>query len=114
MGEGWGVYMMTYRGYGGGTGKPRRPTTSPMPAWPTVRSCYEGVEPSSIILYGESLGTGVAVRLAAERQVAGVVLDAPYTSLVDVAAGLSVPAGAAGLADRYETASTSSKCMRRC
>ena len=65
---------------------------------------HEGVEPSSIILYGESLGTGIAVRLAAERQVAGVVLDAPYTSLVDVAAGVYpfLPVRLA-LADRYES-----------
>ena len=40
MGEGWGVYMMTYRGYGGGTGKPDGGrTTSPMRGSPTARSC---------------------------------------------------------------------------
>ena len=41
---------------------------------------------SDIVLYGESLGTGVAVQLATRHQAAGLVLDAPYTSTVDVAA----------------------------
>lgn len=103
MGEGWGVYMMTYRGYGGGTGKPTEAHNVADARLAYGALVHEGVEPSSIILYGESLGTGIAVRLAAERQVAGVVLDAPYTSLVDVAAGVYpfLPVRLA-LADRYE------------
>jgi uncharacterized protein len=104
MGEGWGVYMMTYRGYGGGSGKPTEAHNVADARLAYGALVHEGVEPSSIILYGESLGTGVAVRLAAERQVAGVVLDAPYTSLVDVAAGVYpfLPVRLA-LADRYES-----------
>jgi fermentation-respiration switch protein FrsA (DUF1100 family) len=39
-----------------------------------------------IVLWGESLGTGVAVALAAERQVGGIILDAPFTSAADVGA----------------------------
>ncbi len=38
--------------------------------------------------WGESLGTGVAVALAAEKPVTHLILDAPYTSTVDVAADL--------------------------
>ena len=38
----------------------------------------------SIVVYGELLGSGVAVRLASERPVGALVLDAPYTSLPDV------------------------------
>ncbi|MDP1913936.1 alpha/beta hydrolase, partial [Brevundimonas sp.] len=44
-----------------------------------------GVAPQDIIIYGESLGSGVAVQVAAEKEVGGLVLDAPYTSIVDVA-----------------------------
>jgi uncharacterized protein len=47
-----------------------------------VRLSYEA---SRLIAYGESLGTGVAVRLAAEQPLAGLILDAPYTSTADVA-----------------------------
>src|SRR5690606_7634178 len=46
----------------------------------------QGPKPSDIFLYGESLGSGVAVQLAARVPVAGVILDAPYTSIVEVGA----------------------------
>jgi fermentation-respiration switch protein FrsA (DUF1100 family) len=39
-----------------------------------------------IVAWGESLGTGVAVALAAERPVAGMILDAPFTSAADIGA----------------------------
>jgi hypothetical protein len=45
-----------------------------------------GVLPDRIVVVGESLGTGVAVRLAADRQVGVLLLEAPYTSVADVAA----------------------------
>ncbi len=104
MGEGWGVYMMTYRGYGGGTGSPTEANNVADARLAYGALLLEGVEPSSIILYGESLGSGVAVRLATERQVGGVVLDAPYTSIVDVAAKAYpfLPVRLL-LADRYES-----------
>jgi dienelactone hydrolase len=43
---------------------------------------------SPIAVYGESLGSGVGVRLATERPVAGLILDAPYSSIGDVAAAI--------------------------
>ncbi|MEE9587247.1 MAG: alpha/beta hydrolase, partial [Hyphomicrobiaceae bacterium] len=43
-----------------------------------------GVPADEIVAFGESLGSGQAVRLAAERPVAGVVLEAPLTSTADV------------------------------
>ena len=42
--------------------------------------------PDSIVVWGFSLGTGVAVALAAEHPVGRLILEAPYTSIVDVAA----------------------------
>ena len=39
-----------------------------------------------IIVWGESLGTGVAIALAAERQIGGIILDAPFTSAADIGA----------------------------
>ena len=44
----------------------------------------QGVDPDRIVLYGESLGSGVAVSLAAERPVGGLILEAPFSSLADV------------------------------
>ena len=86
MEQGWGVYMMTYRGYGGSTGSPSEAANVADARLAYQALVREGVPPASIIAYGESLGSGIAVRLAAELPVAGVILDAPYTSIVDVAA----------------------------
>jgi hypothetical protein len=44
--------------------------------------------PARIVLWGESLGTGVAIALAAEKPVDKLILDAPFTSAVDVAAAI--------------------------
>ena len=86
MVEGWGVYMMTYRGYGGSTGWPSEAANVSDARLAYAALVTEGVRPTSIVVYGESLGSGIAVRLAAELPVGGVILDAPYTSIVDVAA----------------------------
>jgi fermentation-respiration switch protein FrsA (DUF1100 family) len=86
LSRGLGVFMMSYRGYSGSTGRPteRNNVADAKRAYEAL--IKEGVPPESIILYGESLGSGVAVQLAAVQPVAGLVLDAPYTSIVDVAA----------------------------
>ena len=115
MGEGWGVYMMAYRGYGGSTGSPTETANVADARLAYGALVQEGVEPASIILYGESLGTGVAVRLATERPAAGLILDAPYTSIVDVAARaypfLPVRSAQGPLRDRRNT---SARCTCRC
>ncbi len=82
---GYGMLMMTYRGYGGSTGEPseRVNVADARLAYDTLIAT--GVPSHQIVIYGESLGSGVAVRVAAERIVAGVVLDAPYTSVVELA-----------------------------
>lgn len=104
LGRGIGVMIMAYRGYGGSTGQPsERNNVS------DAKSAYDwlvahGVKPGDIVLYGESLGSGVAVQVAAEKPVAGLILDAPYTSLVDVA-NIHYPHLPARhfMTDRYET-----------
>ncbi|MEQ1716570.1 MAG: alpha/beta fold hydrolase [Hyphomicrobium sp.] len=85
--RGRGLFMMSYRGYSGSSGTPSESANVA-----DARLGYEalvkgGIMPADIIIYGESLGSGVAVQLAAEKPVGGLILDAPYTSLVDVAAG---------------------------
>lgn len=87
MGEGFGVYMMSYRGYSGSGGAP-----SEAGNLADARLAYAdltglGADPGEIVLYGESLGTGVATRLAVELPAAALVLEAPYTSIVDIGAG---------------------------
>lgn len=84
-GAGYGVFMPSYRGYSGGTGSPSEAAivADAGLAYDHLRGL--GVAERAIVLYGESLGSGVAVRLASERPVGAMILDAPYTSLPDVA-----------------------------
>jgi hypothetical protein len=106
MAEGWGVFMMTYRGYGGSTGSPTEidNVADAKRAYDTLIA--RGTDARAIILYGESLGTGVATQVALDKPAAGLILDAPYTSTVDVAAQRFpfLPVRPF-LIDRYDTAS---------
>jgi len=84
--RGFGVAYLSYRGFGGSSGSP-----SEAGLIADADAAYDGliakgVEPSRIALLGESLGSGVAVQLAAKREVGAVALEAPYTSTVEVAA----------------------------
>lgn len=85
MSQGWGVYMMAYRGYAGSTGYPTEANNVADARLAYGALVQDGVLPESIILYGESLGTHLATRIAAERASAGLILEAPYTSVLDIA-----------------------------
>ncbi len=104
LAQGVGIFMLSYRGYGGSTGSPSERANVADAKLAYEALLGEGVDPESIIVYGESLGTGVAVQVAAEKPVGGVILDAPYTSIVDVAA-LAYPflPVRAFVFDRYDT-----------
>jgi uncharacterized protein len=85
--DGFGVLYLNNRGYGGSGG---RPTEKDNVADAIAAYDYLiglGVPSARIVAYGESLGSGQAVKLAAARPVAAVVLEAPLTSTVDVARG---------------------------
>lgn len=101
---GIGVFMMSYRGYSGSTGAPTEAANvaDAKRAYEALRA--EGVGAEEIILYGESLGSGVAAQVAAEKPVRGVILDSPFTSIVDRAAQLYpwLPVRHL-LEDRYDT-----------
>ena len=86
MAEGWGVLMMTYRGYGGSTGgaNERDNVADGVRAFDQLTTL--GVATKDIVIYGESLGTGVATQVALQRPAAGLILDAPFTSIPDVGA----------------------------
>ena len=82
---GFGVLLPAYRGF---SGNPGAPTEEGLYA--DARAALEfvraaGVPPQRTVLYGESLGTGVAVQMAIERPVAAVVLEAPFSAIADVA-----------------------------
>jgi len=84
---GWGALVVQWRGYGGNPGQPSE-TGLAEDARAGLRTLQEaGVPAARIVLWGESLGTGLAIRLAAEqpRAVAAVILESPYTSLLALA-----------------------------
>ena len=45
----------------------------------------KGVDEKNLVIYGESLGTGVATHLSQNRSFAGVILETPFTSMIDAA-----------------------------
>ena len=96
LNAGFGVFLAGYRGYGGNPGTPSEQGLyadgRAALAWLATR----GVLPGRLALYGESLGTGVAVQLAGEAEIAALVLEAPFTRLPELAPPL-VGATLAGL-----------------
>jgi hypothetical protein len=82
--EGLGLLAVSYRGYGGSTGTPTEEGLH-LDARAAHAEALRRYGAGRLVAYGESLGTGVAVRLAVERPVAGVILESPYTSTAAVA-----------------------------
>ncbi len=82
--EGAGLLAVSWRGYGGSTGKPSEAglRLDAVAGYEWLQAQYPS---ERIIVFGESLGTGIAVWLSSERPSGGLVLDSPYTSIVDVA-----------------------------
>lgn len=85
MKAGFGLLLVGYRGYGGNPGQPSEDAFSADARLVLDWLAGEGVSPERTVLYGESLGTGVAVKMATERSAAAVILEAPYTSVAEVA-----------------------------
>ena len=75
--------LVAWRGFSGNKGTP------------TEKGLYEdaesavrwlkskGVRENNIIVYGESLGTGVATEIAQNKNFAGIILESPFTSMID-------------------------------
>jgi fermentation-respiration switch protein FrsA (DUF1100 family) len=82
---GLGVFFAEYRGYGGNPGRPSEDGLTADGLSVMAYLSARGIAPERIILYGESLGTGLAIKLAAGRPVAGLILEAPPGSIAEVA-----------------------------
>lgn len=82
--EGWGVLLVGFRGYGGNRGRP-----SEQGLYADARAALGYLDESAmgggLVLYGESLGTAVAVQMAQERAALALVLEAPFTSIAAMA-----------------------------
>jgi uncharacterized protein len=84
---GYGVLALGYRGYSGSSGTPSETGLITDAATAIAFLRDSGIPPERLVYYGESLGTGVAVPLAsrAETRPAAVILEAPFTSALDIA-----------------------------
>lgn len=82
--DGSGVFYLNNRGYGGSSGHPTEAdnVADGLLAYDYLRGLGEPAE--KIVVYGESLGSGQATQLGAQKQVRAVILEAPLTSTVDV------------------------------
>ncbi len=75
--------IIAWRGFSGNKGKPTE-----QGLYEDARSAVRwlnssGVEDNNIIIYGESLGTGVATEIAQNKKFAGIILESPFTSMID-------------------------------
>jgi uncharacterized protein len=84
--QGFGCLILAYRGFSGNGGRPTEPGLVSDGAAAVLFLERHGIPSSQIVLYGESLGAAVAVRLATRFPVAGLVLEAPFSSLLKLAA----------------------------
>ena len=76
--------IIAWRGFNGNKGKPNEEGL-----YEDGRSAVrwlktKGIEEKNIILYGESLGTGVVSEIAQNKNYAGIILESPFTSMVDM------------------------------
>jgi len=76
--------LLSWRGFSGNNGDP-----SEKGIYEDARSAVrwlknKGIVEKNIIIYGESLGTGAAVEIGQNKDFAGVILESPFTSMIDV------------------------------
>ena len=76
--------IIAWRGFSGNKGKP-----SEEGLYEDARSAIKwlnakGIQDKNIILYGESLGTAIAIEVAQNEKFAGVILESPFTSMVNM------------------------------
>ena len=105
--NGFGVLMAEYRGYAGNPGVPTETGLVIDGAAALDFLAREEIAPGRLVIYGESLGSGVAVALAAQRQIAALILEAPFTSVAEVAQyHYSFIPAAALVRDRFDSAAS--------
>ena len=77
--------IIAWRGFSGNEGKPSEKGLYEDGESAVKWLLNKGIEEKNIILYGESLGTGIATHISQNKNFAGVILETPFTSMADVA-----------------------------
>ena len=81
---GYGLLLLSYRGYGPNNGEPTENNLY-LDGKAAFNFLIEQKIPiHKLVFYGESLGTGVAVELAQNKAIAALILEAPFTSLIEI------------------------------
>ncbi len=83
--DGYGLLLVEYRGFGANPGKPTEKGLYQDAAAAMDFLEQRGIAPNCTILYGESIGTAVAIETAMKYPVAALILQSPFTSLADMA-----------------------------
>jgi len=104
MAFGWGVCLLEYRGFGGNPGQPTETGLLADASAGLAALHGLGIRNNRILLWGESLGTNLAISLATGNDIAAVLLESPYTSIA-AAAQLHYPYAPAGrmIKDRFDS-----------
>lgn len=79
------VFLVDYRGYGRSTGSPSEDGLARDARAVLAAARERGFPPDRIVLFGESLGSAVAARLASEAPVGAVILETPFLSVPEMA-----------------------------
>lgn len=79
--DGSGLVAMSYRGYGSSEGTPSEARLH-ADAEAIYTEIIRSVPPEQIVIFGESLGTGVALNLARKAKAKAIILDSPYLSIL--------------------------------
>ena len=85
--DGSGLFALSWRGYGGSSGSPSEAALH-ADALQAYQMLEREIDPGRIIIFGESLGSGPAVKLAGLRKAGALILDSPYVSMQDLASSL--------------------------
>ncbi len=77
--------IVAYRGFSGNAGKPTESGLYEDANFAKIWLNKNGVKDKDIIIYGESLGTAVGIDLASRYNFSGIILESPFTSMLDLA-----------------------------
>ena len=79
------ILIISWRGFSGNKGKPTEKNLYRDAEEAVKWLNLQGLDNKNIILYGESLGTGIAIELASKNNFGGIILESPFTSMADTA-----------------------------
>ncbi len=78
--------LLSWRGFSGNEGKPTEQGLYKDARGAVKWLNEKGINDKDIVIYGESLGTGISTEIAKDKNFAGVILESPFTSMIEAGA----------------------------